>query len=309
MIVGASGVIGGSLLRAARERGIAALGTAKRRLDGGLAAFDMSAQPLRTVVPDLGRGDTVFLLAGYVAPAWIFANPEAARRLNLDASRRLVDEVEGCGGRVIFMSTDQVFDGESGGYLEDADTRPLNLYGRLKADMESHVLATRAGVVARTGWNVGWVDGQHCAVLQCYETLLRPGARMARDNLFNVTDVDDTARGLLAITEAPSERRRIYHLVSSPAISRADLAAQIKSESLWGAAMNFETVDFAAITYSEPRPTRAFLSSRSAAELGVVFAPPAAIISRKIGLIDQARLDASATPVTAAVRSALFKKH
>ena len=127
------------------------------------------------------------------------------------------------------MSTDQVFDGETGGYTETSTTGPLNLYGRLKAEMEGYVLATINSIVARTGWNVGWQPDQHCAVSQCYETLLKPGARMAHDNFFNLTDVDDTARGLLALATSGSPTHRIYHLVSASETSRIELARNDQS--------------------------------------------------------------------------------
>ncbi len=294
IIIGASGVIGGALLQAARRSAVPAVGTALTRMQDGLIAFDMRKAPLHSAIPDIGPGDVIFLLAGYISPAWIFANPEAAQYLNLDRSRGIVDEVEAAGARLVFMSTDQVFDGVTGGYTETSTTRPVNLYGRLKAAMETYVLATRRGIVARTGWNVGWQQAQHCPVSQCYETLLKPHARMAHDNFFNVTDVDDTARGLLTLAIDAVPQHRIYHLVSAPEISRVALARTLRSESLWGGQMHFEAVAFASLSYSEPRPTRAFLRSERLSSLNVTFVPPEKVIRRKTALLDRWRIDAGA---------------
>ena len=296
IIVGASGVIGSALLHAARSATATVIGTALSRTRRDLVTFDMGTTPLRSIVSDLGRNDVVYLLAGYISPGWVYLNPEAARHLNVDCSKRLVEEVEAAGARLVFMSTDQVFDGETGGYVETSATHPLNLYGGLKAEMESHVLSASNGIVARTGWNVGWHQGQHCAVSQCYETLLKPNARMAFDNFFNVTDVNDTARGLLALAAERLSPRRIYHLVSAPEISRADLARIIKATSLWGSAMSYATVPFASISYSEPRPTRAFLHSLSVADLGLQFAPSTGVICRKVAVLDRWRMQAGAAP-------------
>jgi dTDP-4-dehydrorhamnose reductase len=313
IIVGASGVIGGALLNLARATGISAIGTALTRAREDLITFDMRTTPLRAVVPDIGPDDVVFLLAGYISPAWIFANPADARHLNLDRSKDIADEVASAGARLVFMSTDQVFDGETGGYTETSTTGPLNLYGRLKAEMEGYVLAAKNSIVARTGWNVGWQPDQHCAVSQCYETLLKPGARMAHDNFFNLTDVDDTARGLLALATSGSPTHRIYHLVSASETSRIELARMIKAESLWGPLMNFETVPFASIPYSEPRPARAFLRSENLASLNVSFAAPRDIIRRKVALLDRWRIEAGAdVPTLAPVtprKNEFFPKH
>jgi dTDP-4-dehydrorhamnose reductase len=294
VVIGASGVIGSALLRAARGACVPVVGTALTRLRDELVAFDMRIATLRSAIPDIGPGDVMFLLAGYISPAWIFCHPEAAHYLNLDCSRRLVDEAETTGARLVFMSTDQVFDGETGGYIETSTPRPLNLYGRLKAMIENHVLAVKDNLVVRTGWNVGWEQGQHCPVAQCYETLLKSGARMADDNFFNVTDVEDTARGLLALAAEITPAHRIYHLVSAPEISRAGLAATIKAQSRWGAAMHFETVPFVSIPYSEPRPRRAFLRSERLADLKVPFSPPHDVIRRKVAVLDGWRAEAIA---------------
>ena len=94
IIIGGSGVIGSALLRLARVARVPALGTALTRLQDGLLAFDMRIARLRSVIPDIGPSDVVFLLAGYISPAWIFSHPQAAHYLNYDCSMRLVDEVE-----------------------------------------------------------------------------------------------------------------------------------------------------------------------------------------------------------------------
>ena len=286
IIVGASGVIGSVLHQEARASRVDALGTALSRVRYGLVPFDMRTSSLRTVVPDLSADDVVVLLAGYIAPAWIYANQEAAWLLNLHASKKLVDAADDAGARVVFLSSDQVFDGKTGDYAEDAAPCPLNTYGALKAAMEGHVLSTPRGVVARTGWNVGWVQGQHCPVAQCYETLLKPNARMAVDNVFNVSDVNDTARALLEIATKPVTQR-IYHLVSQPAVSRAELAQMVKDQSLLGNRMAFERVPFSEIVYSEPRPLLASL--RPSVALETKFTGSHEVIACKVARIDRWR--------------------
>ena len=286
IIVGASGVIGSVLHQEARTARVAAIGTALRRVRYGLVPFDMRTSSLRTVVPDLNADDVVVLLAGYIAPAWIYANQEAAWLLNLHASKKLVDDADDAGARVVFLSSDQVFDGTVGDCAEDTVPRPLNTYGALKAAMEGHVLSTPHGVVARTGWNVGWVQGQHCPVAQCYETLLEPNARMAVDNVFNVSDVNDTARALLEIATKPVTRR-IYHLVGQPAVSRAELAQMVKDQSLLGSRMAFERVPFSEIVYSEPRPLLASL--RPSVGLETKFTSSHEVIACKVARIDRWR--------------------
>ena len=48
-------------------------------------------------------------------------------------------------GKVLYISTDYVFDGKSPPYNHDAATNPLNEYGRMKRDGENAVLREDRG--------------------------------------------------------------------------------------------------------------------------------------------------------------------
>jgi len=65
--------------------------------------------------------------------------------------------VRRCGAKVIYLSTDYVFDGEKGApYLEDDPPNPLNIYGRSKWKGEQSVLKLAGdGLIIRTQWLYG----------------------------------------------------------------------------------------------------------------------------------------------------------
>ncbi len=290
VVVGGSGQIGSALMVGARAAGCLAVGTSYSQKHDDLLQLDICEKPLRSVVPDLGGNDTVFLLAAAGRPTWVRANPIAAHLLNIEASFRLADEVFASGARLVFMSTDNVFNGIEGGYLETEVPDPLHLLGRQKVAMEQHILsATGIGIVTRTSFSVSWDQSAQCPVAQCYNTMLQPHAEIAIDNIIGISDVDDVASGLLRLASEASPQAKIYHLASSPPISRIELAETIRSESRLGAQMHFKPVDFASILrrYSEPRPTRSFLLSDRAHQLGVSFRPPFEVIRQKTILLDQ----------------------
>ncbi|HDQ44514.1 MAG TPA: SDR family oxidoreductase [bacterium] len=86
-----------------------------------------------------------------------------ARRINTEATRVIAGESARIGARLIFTSTDMVFDGRRGDYSESDPVAPLNLYGESKAAAEEavresvsdHVVARLALVYGRpvTGGN------------------------------------------------------------------------------------------------------------------------------------------------------------
>ena len=134
-------------------------------------------------------------------------------------------------------------------------------------------------------WNVGWNATHRCVISLTYETLLKPEAKMANDNTFSISDVEDTARGLLKISE--HESLQLCHLASQPYIVRNDLAAQIQSLSKYGGKMGFEIVAFSEIPYSEPRAQYNQLDNSLAVSLlGMSFINSEEIIRQKVDLLD-----------------------
>ena len=81
------------------------------------------------------------------------ADPELARRLNVEATKQLAElaaEIP-----FVFFSTDLVFDGRKGDYVETDAPNPLHLYGETKAAAEKIVLNNPRHLVVRTSINGG----------------------------------------------------------------------------------------------------------------------------------------------------------
>jgi dTDP-4-dehydrorhamnose reductase len=83
------------------------------------------------------------------------ARPDEARQVNIEATRTLVDLCAAARSRLVFVSTDLVFDGEAAPYREDAPPRPLSVYGQTKAEAESVVRAVPGNLVVRVSWLAG----------------------------------------------------------------------------------------------------------------------------------------------------------
>jgi dTDP-4-dehydrorhamnose reductase len=153
LLTGATGLLGGYLLRHLRDRGepvvawsgsrqTEVLGTPLARVD--ITDADAVAAAFRAAAPD------VILHAAAVARVdECRREPEKARRVNTEGSRHLAELAAERGARVVFVSTDLVFDGEGGHYREDDPPNPLTVYGRTKADAEPGVLAFPRTAVAR----------------------------------------------------------------------------------------------------------------------------------------------------------------
>ncbi|WP_165222900.1 SDR family oxidoreductase [Aquisphaera insulae] len=93
--------------------------------------------------------EVVIHLAAMSAADAVRRDPELGRAVNVLATERIARWCGERDRRLIFASTDMVFDGERGGYREQDPACPILEYGRTKAEAERAVLAIPHGVVAR----------------------------------------------------------------------------------------------------------------------------------------------------------------
>lgn len=80
-------------------------------------------------------------------------DPALARRLNVEVTRTLTGLATAI--PFVFFSTDLVFDGRKGNYVERDSVNPLSVYGETKAEAERLVLANARHLVIRTSLNAG----------------------------------------------------------------------------------------------------------------------------------------------------------
>jgi S-adenosylmethionine synthetase len=97
-------------------------------------------------VLDSVKPDVVVHCAANRFPDSCTADPEAAKRLNVDSSRALAGATTARGIFLIYISTDYVFSGKRGEapYKPDSSPNPPNMYGQTKLDGERAVLEVAA---------------------------------------------------------------------------------------------------------------------------------------------------------------------
>lgn len=153
LITGASGQLGSYLLRELRRRDatvVAWSGTRAGDLFGyKLQPVDLTDAAATVLAYRAAKPDAVIHAAAQARVDICQCDPDLARRVNVDATTRLSALANEAGARLVFVSTDLVFDGNHAPYGEDAVAAPLSNYGRSKAAAEPAILATPRGLVAR----------------------------------------------------------------------------------------------------------------------------------------------------------------
>ncbi len=285
IVVGASGMIGSAVEAAARKAGHEVVGTSATRPRDGLLRFDATKENLLDVIPNLRADDRVLLLSAAVDQGWVQANPGESHAINYIGAIEVASAALARGAHLIFMSSEAVFGILVGahGFGEDAAPAPFGLYAEQKHKVEQRI-PLREACIVRTGHVVGWGAGdRRDAVSATYRALLEPGARMAYDNLFTITAVEDVAVGLLRAAE--QRTCGVLHLAANPPVSRTQLADWIIASSRRASEMSYKRVPVSALPMV--RAPQAWLKSERAAEMGITFAEPHAVVERKVAILDQ----------------------
>jgi dTDP-4-dehydrorhamnose reductase len=212
-ITGAGGLIGRSLLDAPPP-GLDVMGLTRQILD--LTDFASVEKRFRADQPDL-----VIHCAAMSKSPDCKANPALARKINVEATAHLAALASDA--QFIFFSSDLVFDGKKGNYVETDPVNPLNIYGETKVAAENIVLTNPRHTVIRTSLN----SGRTISGTGAYnEQLAAPWKEVNVMNLFFdefrcPIPASVTARAVWEL--AAQNRTGLYHLAGSERLSRVEI--------------------------------------------------------------------------------------
>jgi dTDP-4-dehydrorhamnose reductase len=160
VVTGASGMLGSNLVLDLARQGhevIALYGRHPIAFDG-IRSDACSLTDYAATECQLGaiRPSWIIHCAAATNVDWCETHPREAMRINGQVSWELASIARRIGSGLVFISTDAVFDGCSGGYRETDAIAPANAYGRCKAAAESGVLVELPdALILRTNF-YGW---------------------------------------------------------------------------------------------------------------------------------------------------------
>jgi dTDP-4-dehydrorhamnose reductase len=266
LITGASGQLGSYLLDQLRGSSdhIIAWSSGNRQERSGtrlqpvdLANADQVARCFEEAKPNLVLH--VAALASIVACSQA---PERAEKINHLGTALLAELAARSKSRLLYVSTDLVFDGEKGNYREEDEAHPLSTYGRTKLAGEKAALAIASSLVVRVS------------------LLLGPSLHTERPNFFDQQSqtllsgqsigcfVDEwrtplthrwAARMLLKLL-GEWDGTGLLHLGGPERLSRSEMGQRL-AQRLGVAAQKIEPIARAAGLAAEPRPRDVSLNS------------------------------------------------
>jgi dTDP-4-dehydrorhamnose reductase len=218
-------------------------------------------------------------------------DPVAARRLNVERTRAALDRLLAAGVTPVFASTESVFDGAKGDYVESDAPNPLMTYGRLKLEIERY-LAEKPALVVRLARIVGTTPGDRTLFMFWLPDIAAGKIiRVAADNRFAPIHVDDVADGLARLMERGLTG--LFHLGNVEGMNRREMLERLIEAWESGTGGRFsgriEPARFADFPTLEPRPLDStIVSAKLIAATGTPIRPIAQICREAVAAMKDA---------------------
>jgi dTDP-4-dehydrorhamnose reductase len=216
---------------------------------------------------DVTRGEMTKSVVARERPVAVI---HAAAYTDVDRAEREVDRAEAVnaigaanvaaaassvGARMIYLSTDFVFDGALGRpYLPEDIARPLGVYGRTKLAGERAVLEHRGALVVRTAW-VYSAQGRNFVRTMLTQMSTQESVNVVSDQVGTPTWARPLALALWKGAEQ-TELTGIVHWTDAGVASWYDFATAIQEEALAAGVLKQSVAIHPIRTVDLPRPAR-----------------------------------------------------
>jgi len=228
LVVGASGQLGAALVSLLDSRGIPAAGTHCSRLKPGSVHLDVRDRDevhrrILALAPDL-----VFLMQNTPGGVdFCEDHPDEAAAVIVGGTRHVLEAAARHSAKVVFFSSDYIFNGKSGPYDEEAAPCPISVYGRAKLDAEILIQSyPHASLIVRTTAVFSWAPGTKNFAMQVHQRL-RAGQPfpVPNDQWCNPTLAEYLAETCLKL--ARSDESGTFNIVGRDWMPRSDMAVAL----------------------------------------------------------------------------------
>ncbi len=257
-VIGASGLVGSHCSSYFREKGWTVRGSHCNYRTDGTCYYNIS-QPMSAENFDVVafKPEVIVHCAALTNVDYCETHEEESYQQTVHGTQHVCELAVRCGARLVYISTDYVFDGKTGPYREDDIPNPINVYGKHKLLAEQLVLATINDSLVIRITNVYGDDKQGKNFLvrivqQCQQEDTPLFLRLPFDQFATPINARDIARAMFHLID--DKKTGIYHLASTDYMNRVELATRITSSFPNGQCKNIESVDSVTLKQRAKRP-------------------------------------------------------
>ena len=206
LVTGVKGQLGYDVVNELTKRGIEAVGVDIQEMD------ITDAASVEKVIGEAAP-DAVVHCAAYTAVDAAEDNVEICRKVNADGTQNIANVCKKLDCKMVYISTDYVFDGEGTRPWEPEDERhPLNVYGQTKYEGELAVQKTlEKYFIVRISWVFG-VNGKNFIKTMLNVAKTHSTLKVVNDQIGTPTYTFDLARLLVDMIE--TDKYGYYHVTN-----------------------------------------------------------------------------------------------
>jgi len=257
MIAGATGLLGSALMREWKDDEVSGF---------GLDDLDIRKAGQVQQAVERTRPQWIVLAAAYTDVDGCESNPELAIAVNRDGAANVAKAAKNIGAKLLFLSSDYVFDGKNTApYEASAPRNPQSVYGRSKAEAEVQLLEIIPDCcILRTAWLFG--VGGKCfpdTILKAAAT--RPSLNVVNDQRGCPTYNVDLARAIVQLCH--KDGKGILHVTNSGDCTWFEFAREIVRSA--GLSTDVHPTSTLEMARPAPRPAYSVLSAKSLQIYGI----------------------------------------
>lgn len=253
VVFGVNGYIGSYVFQQLEKDKFNVLGTSRRSCDNDkIISFDIQKDNLdylMTKIYDEARIAIICIAESNIDKC--YENYDQAYEINVIKTQRLIHELIAVGFRIIYFSSDNVFDGVRGGYTEDSPTSAINKYGSMKVEMECFLQDKPEVCVLRISKVVSIHKARQNVLTEWAGQTANGYVRCIRGNKLSFVYIDDVYQACLLA--AQKGMHGIYNVSGNIAYSRAELARKF-FDMLGEAEIEIRECDLNEFSFMDYRP-------------------------------------------------------
>ena len=224
LVIGAAGQVGEHLCRTLRKNGQTVIGADLIHAAPDILALDIRNREDVNHIIESKHPDVVYLPASMSNVDYCEQHSRESYQVNVVGVENVLRVVNNLDARLVYFSSDYIFDGEDGPYAEDAPANPINEYGRQKLIAE-HLIALHARdfLIVRTTVVYGWESQGKNFIFRLLRSLQAGDVvRVPVDQIGTPTFAPDLAEATVEL--AASSLQGVFHLVGAERVSRYEFA-------------------------------------------------------------------------------------
>ena len=259
LITGVKGQLGYDLIRELNKRGIYDI--------LALDYEDLDITDRRIVMKTIKEyaPEVVFHCAAWTNVDGAEDEKEKCMKVNVDGTKNILDACRLVNAKMIYISSDYVFDGKKEGLYETTDeVNPQSVYGKSKVDSENIVKEYDKSFIVRTSWVFG-INGKNFVKTMLKLSENHDELNVVCDQVGSPTYTVDLAK--LLVDMSNTEKYGLYHANNSEYCSWAEFAEYIMKSNDKKTKINYVTTEEYGISKAV-RPKNSKLSKQCLVDNG-----------------------------------------